>query len=51
MNIKKYIKEEVGDFDWARDIKTNDTIAREIYDTLKWHKVPDLTTDFVRVPL
>jgi hypothetical protein len=28
MNIKKYIKEEVGDFDWARDIKTNDTIAR-----------------------
>ena len=50
MNIKKYIKEEVGDFDWARDIKTNDTIAREIYDTLKWHKVPDVTTDFIQVP-
>ena len=50
MNIKRIIKEEVDSFDWIRDIKTNDTIAKEIYDTLKWHKVPDVTTDFIRVP-
>ena len=37
-------------FDWVRDIKTNGTIAKEIYDTLKWHKVSDVTTDFVQVP-
>ena len=37
-------------FDWIKDVKTNDTIAKEIYDTLKWHKVPDVTTDFVKVP-
>lgn len=49
-SIKKIIREEVDDFDWVRDIKTNDTIAREIYDTLKWHKVPDVTTDFIQVP-
>jgi len=50
MSIKKSIKEEMDSFDWVRDIKTNGTIAKEIYDTLKWHKVSDVTTDFVQVP-
>ena len=41
---------ESDDFDWVRDIKTNDTIAKEIYEKLNWYKVPDVTTDFIRVP-
>ena len=50
MSIKKHIKEEIDGFGWVRDIKTNDTIAKEIYDTLKWHKVPNVTTDYIKVP-
>tara|TARA_R110001592_G_scaffold104103_2_gene292977 strand:- start:772 stop:2103 length:1332 start_codon:yes stop_codon:yes gene_type:complete len=50
MNILKIIKEEVDGFDWVRDVKTNDTIAKEIYNTIEWHKIPDVTTDYIEVP-
>ena len=45
MNILKIIKEEVDSFDWIRDIKTNNTIAEEIYDKLNWIRRPKLPTD------
>ena len=45
MNILKIIKEEVDSFDWIRDIKTNNTIAEEIYDKLNWIRRPNVTTD------
>jgi hypothetical protein len=41
---------ESDDFDWVRDVKTNDTIAKEIYEKLNWYKVPNVTTDFIEVP-
>ena len=51
MSILKIIKEEVDDsFDWIRNIKTNDTIAKEIYDKLNWIKRPNATTDYVTNP-
>jgi len=36
MNIKRIIREELDDFDWIKDVKTNDDIAQEIYDGLEW---------------
>ena len=50
MNINKIIREEIDGLQWIKDVKTNDTIAKEIYDTLHWHKVPHVTTDFVTTP-
>ncbi len=50
MNILKIIKEEVDGFDWVRDVKTNDTIAKEIYDKLNWYELPNVTTDYIEVP-
>ena len=50
MNILKIIKEEVDSFDWIRDIKTNNTIAEEIYDKLNWIRRPNVTTDYIEVP-
>lgn len=50
MNILKIIKEEVDSFDWIRDIKTNDTIAKEIYNKLNWLKRHNVTTDYVTSP-
>ncbi len=50
MNILKIIKEEVDGFDWIRDVKTNDTIAKEIYNKLNWIRRPNVTTDYVTNP-
>ena len=47
--IKKILKES-DDLQWIRDVKTNDTIAKEIYDKLNWIKRPDVTTDYIEVP-
>ncbi len=47
--IKKILKES-DDLDWIRDVKTNDTIAKEIYDKLNWIKRPNVTTDYVTNP-
>lgn len=51
MSIKKHIKEETDGFDWVDDIKTNGTIAKEIYNTIEWHKISDGdTTNYIKVP-
>ena len=47
--IKKILKES-DDLEWIRDVKTNDTIAKEIYDKLNWIKRPNVTTDYVTNP-
>jgi hypothetical protein len=47
--IKKILKES-DDLQWIRDVKTNDTIAKEIYDKLNWIKRPNVTTDYIEVP-
>lgn len=36
MNIKRIIKEEMDDFDWARDVRTNQDIALDIVDKTKF---------------
>ena len=47
--IKKILKES-DDLDWIRDVKTNDTIAKEIYDKLNWIKRPNIIKYYIEVP-
>ena len=50
MNIRRIIREELDDLQWIRDVKTNDTIAKEIYDKLNWIKRPNVAIDYVTNP-
>jgi len=51
MSIKKYIKEEMDSFDWVNDIKTNGTIAKEIYNKIEWRNISNVVgVDYIEVP-
>lgn len=51
MSIKKHIKEEIDGFEWVNDIKTNGTIAKEIYNKIEWRNISDgVVVDYIEVP-